>query len=103
MKHLITKEILYEPMKALFDKYPEWLDLNKDKLNPEQYDNYLKQYGYIEKIIYIYDTKGEDGFEEVLQAVQEMQECGQVPIDIVKGLAPEIEFDEEGLPKMPTL
>jgi peroxin-19 len=101
MKQLITKEILYEPMKALFDKYPEWLEQNKDKIKPEEYDNYLKQYGYIEKIVFTYDTQGEEGFEEVLKAVQEMQECGQVPIDIVKGLAPEVEFDEEGLPKFP--
>jgi len=101
MKQLITKEILYEPMKALFDKYPEWLEQNKDKIKPEEYDNYLKQYGYIEKIVFTYDTQGEDGFEEVLKAVQEMQECGQVPIDIVKGLAPEVEFDDEGLPKFP--
>jgi len=101
MKQLITKEILYEPMKALFDKYPEWLEQNKDKIKPEEYDNYLKQYGYIEKIVFTYDTQGEEGFDEVLKAVQEMQECGQVPIDIVKGLAPEVEFDDEGLPKFP--
>jgi len=34
-------------------------------------------------------------------AMQEMQECGQLPREIVKKLAPEIEFDDEGLPKIP--
>jgi hypothetical protein len=55
-----------------FFQYPDWLEQNKDKLKPEEYDNYLKQYGYIEKIIFTYDTQGEEGFDEVLKAVQDV-------------------------------
>jgi len=100
MKQVISKEVLYDPMKSMFELYPEWLEKNKSKLSPEEYMTYLKQYGHIEKIIFLYDTKGEEGFDEVLLAMQEMQECGQVPVDIVKQLAPEVEFDPDGQPKL---
>lgn len=33
--------------------------------------------------------------------ILQMQECGQVPVEIVKQLAPEVEFDEQGMPKFP--
>jgi peroxin-19 len=32
-----------------------------------------------------------------------MQETGQPPSEIVKGLAPGLQFDEEGMPIMPNM
>lgn len=106
MKQLLAKEVLYEPMKEMHVKYAPWLQANKDKLSPTDYQNYLKQYGYIEKILYLYDKDAEgdkSSFDEILRLMREMQYCGQVPAEIVKQLAPDVEFGADGQPKFPGL
>ena len=35
MKQLLSKEILYEPMKDIVEKYPKWLEDNKSKISKE--------------------------------------------------------------------
>src|SRR5262245_26439821 len=67
MKQLISKDVLYEPMKEMYEKYPKWLATNKSKLSPNEYQNYVKQFGYIEQIMYIYDKQGDSGFGEVMR------------------------------------
>jgi len=99
MKQLMDKDILYEPMKEMKEKYPDWLTQNKDKLSSEDYQRYLKQFDYVKKICAAYETES-DNFQTVLQLMQEMQECGKPPIEIVKELAPGIELGPEGLPNM---
>eukprot|EP01123_Difflugia_compressa_P000165 TRINITY_DN1026_c0_g1_i1.p1 TRINITY_DN1026_c0_g1~~TRINITY_DN1026_c0_g1_i1.p1 ORF type:complete len:237 (-),score=66.57 TRINITY_DN1026_c0_g1_i1:79-789(-) len=101
MKQLLAKEVLYEPMKEMRDKYPQWLKENRQKMAPAEYTKYLRQYNHIEEILFTYDKEGDEGFEKVLKLMREMQECGHVPSEIVKQLAPDVEFDEEGQPKFP--
>eukprot|EP01126_Amoeba_proteus_P025704 TRINITY_DN2556_c0_g1_i15.p1 TRINITY_DN2556_c0_g1~~TRINITY_DN2556_c0_g1_i15.p1 ORF type:complete len:181 (-),score=43.34 TRINITY_DN2556_c0_g1_i15:98-640(-) len=72
MKQIISKEVLYEPMKDMYDRYPPWLEENKGKLAESEYFNYLKQYGYIEQILYTYDTVGDEGLDVVLKLMQEV-------------------------------
>jgi len=103
MKQLLAKEVLYEPMKEMYNKYPTWLEANKGTLNPTDYQNYVKQFGYIEQILSLYDSRGDGSFDEILRLMREMQYCGQVPADIVKQLAPDVEFGPDGQPKFPGL
>ena len=35
-----------------------------------------------------------------MELMQEIQEYGQPPVEIIKDLAPELEFDDEGMPIM---
>ena len=72
MKQLISKDVLYEPMKEMYEKYPKWLSANKARLPPAEYQNYVKQFGYIEQIMYIYDAQGDAGFSEVLRLMREV-------------------------------
>lgn len=51
MDQLTNKEILYEPMKELNEKFPEWLEKNKDKTPPEEYKNYKEQQVYVSEIV----------------------------------------------------
>ena len=51
MDQLTNKEILYEPMKELNEKFPEWLEKNKDKTPPEEYKNYKEQQLYVSEIV----------------------------------------------------
>ena len=56
MHQLLSKDVLYQPMKDIGNKYPEWLAANKESLDPEQYKQYEEQYEYIQKICTMYET-----------------------------------------------
>lgn len=51
MEHLTNKEILYEPMKELNAKYPEWLTKNKDTLSQDDLKRYQGQQVYVSEMV----------------------------------------------------
>lgn len=51
MEQLTNKDILYEPMRELADKYPAWLEKNTDKYTAEEIARYRDQYGYVKDIV----------------------------------------------------
>ncbi|CAB4384576.1 Pex19-domain-containing protein [Rhizophagus irregularis] len=103
MEALATKDYLYEPMKEFAQKYPKWLEDNKGKVPPEDYARYEKQSEYINKIIEKYDAPDFDGNNEqqnkaIINLMQELQEFGQPPPEILNELAPGMELNEQGIP-----
>lgn len=51
MEQLTNKDILYEPMKELDDKFPEWMVQNRDKVAEEDRKRYELQQGYVREIV----------------------------------------------------
>jgi peroxin-19 len=51
MEQLTNKEILYEPMKELDDKFPEWMEKNKDKTPAEDMKRYEEQRTLVHEIV----------------------------------------------------
>lgn len=51
MEQLTNKEILYEPMKELHDKFPGWLDKNRDKTPAEELARYETQRALVRDIV----------------------------------------------------
>lgn len=51
MEQLTNKEILYEPMKELHDKFPAWLAANKDKTGAEDLKRYEDQHALVKEIV----------------------------------------------------
>jgi peroxin-19 len=51
MDQLTNKEILYEPMKELNDKFPEWMTKNKDKTSKDDLERYQEQQGLVKEIV----------------------------------------------------
>lgn len=51
MEQLTNKEILYEPMKELHDKFPEWLERNKDKTSAEDLKRYEEQQRLVSEMV----------------------------------------------------
>ena len=51
MEQLTNKEILYEPMKELNDKFPEWMEKNKDTTSQEDLKRYEEQQGLVKEIV----------------------------------------------------
>ena len=51
MQQLTSKELLYEPMKELDSKFPEWLEKNKGKLKKEDEERYETQQLVVKEIV----------------------------------------------------
>jgi len=51
MEQLTNKEILYEPMKELNDKFPDWLEKNKEKTAKEDLKRYEEQQTLVKEIV----------------------------------------------------
>eukprot|EP01112_Ceratiomyxa_fruticulosa_P015503 TRINITY_DN455_c0_g2_i1.p1 TRINITY_DN455_c0_g2~~TRINITY_DN455_c0_g2_i1.p1 ORF type:complete len:348 (+),score=111.50 TRINITY_DN455_c0_g2_i1:69-1112(+) len=99
VESLISKDVLYEPMKELREKYPPWLESHKDKLSEEEFTKYNKQYECVQKICVIFENN--QSTLEIVQLVQEMSEFGQPPSEIMEELAPGVKFGADGLPILP--
>jgi peroxin-19 len=99
MHQLLSKDVMFTPMSLICEKYPEWLADNEDSLSKEDYTRYGKQYQYFQQIVALYETEP-DNYPRLLELFQDMQETGQPPAEIVKELAPGLEFGKDGMPVM---
>ncbi|TMW64822.1 hypothetical protein Poli38472_008989 [Pythium oligandrum] len=102
MQQLLSKDVMYDPMKQICERYPAWLAEKESLLSKEDYERYGKQYRYFQEIIAVYESEP-DNFARLSELMQEMQETGQPPSEIVKELAPGLQFDDEGMPVMPNM
>jgi len=100
MQQLLSKEVLYQPMKDIAGKYPEWLQKNKGTLSGEDFAKYSKQHEDILNVCAIYEGESVD-YDKLIVAMQAVQACGQPPQEIVSELAPGLQFDGSGLPAFP--
>ena len=57
MEQLTNKEILYEPMKELDDKFPDWLERNATKTKEEDLKRYKEQQVYVKEIVTRFEQK----------------------------------------------
>ncbi|GMF16542.1 unnamed protein product [Phytophthora fragariaefolia] len=94
MQQLLSKDVMYDPMKQICER--------ESLLSKEDYERYGKQYQYFQQIVAVYESEP-DNFARLSTLMQEMQETGQPPSEIVKDLAPGLQFDDEGMPIMPNM
>jgi len=97
MRQLLSKDLMYEPMKQVTEKFPQWLAENKSKLSEEEYIRYGTQYQYFQRILHAYDAEP-DNISRLLELMQDIQQYGQPPSDIIKELAPDLDMDRDGFP-----
>ncbi|KAF8412985.1 hypothetical protein HHK36_000957 [Tetracentron sinense] len=95
MQQLLSKEILYEPMKEIGERYPKWLEEHGTGLSKEEYDRYSRQYELIKELNEVY-ANDPGNFPKIVELMQKMQECGQPPNDIVQELAPDLDLTNLG-------
>lgn len=88
MEQLTNKDILYEPMKELNDKFPEWMEKNKDSVSEEDRRRYELQQGFVKEIVAKFeestysDSTAADR-EYIVDRMQKMQAAGSPPPDLV--------------------
>ena len=88
LEQLSSKEVLYEPIKDLNTKFPEYLQQNKDKLDEAKYKNYTQQYEITNDIVKIfelesYSEENKRQREQVNSLLESLQELGQPPSELV--------------------
>lgn len=57
MEQLTNKEILYEPMKELDDKFPDWLAKNREKTPKDDLKRYEEQQVFVREIVAKFEQK----------------------------------------------
>eukprot|EP00878_Enallax_costatus_P027354 GHUV01029433.1.p1 GENE.GHUV01029433.1~~GHUV01029433.1.p1 ORF type:complete len:343 (+),score=161.13 GHUV01029433.1:360-1388(+) len=97
MQHLLSKEVLYQPMKEILDKYPPWLDKHSapggsSTLTPDDLERYKHQYMCIRRLCEAYETEP-DNTPKIMELLQEMQACGEPPAEIVEEMSAAIAGD----------
>ena len=65
LENILAKDVLYQPLKEIVDKYPDWLADNRSTLKEEEFSQYNKQYDVMKKIVEMFDEEKEDDSEEV--------------------------------------
>lgn len=101
MKQLLSKEVIQEPLEKLKEQYPGWLETNKGQIEKTEYERFEKQYQYICNLCNLFQNEP-DNFDAIVSALQQVQECGQPPKEIINELAPGVEFNSDGTPKLNT-
>lgn len=108
MEQLLSKELMYEPMKQVTEKFPSWLTENEKQLRKNgEWDRRNNQYGCFRKLIEAYEEGGNHDAEgkeikvrRLVDLMDKAQAYGQPPSEILNEIAPGLELDEYGLPKM---
>ncbi|BGP14378.1 Peroxisome chaperone and import receptor [Rhodosporidiobolus nylandii] len=116
MKQLMSREMLYEPLKDLADKYPEYLAQHGSSLPSEDLERYKKQEAIVRTIVGKFDEPGADKkpplspaeeeqhakrMDEVVELVAKMNECGAPPKELMGDMPPGMELGSDGVPKLP--
>lgn len=80
MQSLLSKEVLYPSLKDILEKYPGWLEENKEKISTDEYDRYKKQQELMEQVCTqleqetsaVTDEQKREQFEKVLSLMQKV-------------------------------
>ncbi|XP_062337556.1 peroxisomal biogenesis factor 19 [Osmerus eperlanus] len=102
MQNLLSKEVLYPSLKEITEKYPEWLDSNRQSLPPDQYQRYEQQAKVMGEICSQFEKEGgggegENTFESILELMQQLQDLGQPPKELAGDAPPGLNLDLESL------
>ncbi|CAK7270565.1 Peroxisome chaperone and import receptor [Sporothrix epigloea] len=88
MEELTNKDILYEPMKELDDKFPAWMEANRSKTSAEDLKRYEGQQVIVREIVTrfelpSYSDTNPEHREYIVDRMQKMQAAGSPPPDLV--------------------
>ncbi|KAI1778696.1 Pex19-domain-containing protein [Hypoxylon cercidicola] len=88
MEQLTNKDILYEPMKELNDKFPGWMEKNKDTLAKDDLKRYQDQQVLVAEMVAkfeepTYTDSNVADREYIVDRMQKMQAAGSPPHDLV--------------------
>ncbi|BGP23259.1 Peroxisome chaperone and import receptor [Rhodotorula toruloides] len=116
MKQLMSRDMLYEPLKELADKYPAYLEQHRSTLSAADIERYEKQRTIVRQIVDRFEEPGADKqppytpeeeeqrsarLDAVVDLVAKMNECGAPPNEIMGEMPPGMDLGADGMPKVP--
>ncbi|ORY88728.1 Pex19 protein family-domain-containing protein [Leucosporidium creatinivorum] len=110
MSQLISRDVLYEPLKELRDKYPAYLETNAATLSEKDLKRYKEQQATVIQIVAKFDEPGADAEgpfspeEEAKHAERHadiMNDAGSPPKEIMGEMPPGMDLGPDGVPKVP--
>ncbi|VDB92416.1 unnamed protein product [Peniophora sp. CBMAI 1063] len=106
MGQLMSKDVLYDPLKELHEKFPAYMKENDAKLSKADKERYQAQIASITKIMAVFDDpayKDEDPEKsaEIVALMSEMQTHGSPPEELMGPLPPGLNLGTDGIPKLP--
>ncbi|KAL6298517.1 Pex19 protein family-domain-containing protein [Sparassis latifolia] len=106
MTELMSKDILYDPLKELHDKFPGYLAENASKISAEDKKRYDSQHAVVTKILAVFDdpTYSDQDVQKgvrIVELMNEMQSYGSPPAEIMGPLPPGLDVGPDGMPKLP--
>jgi hypothetical protein len=82
---LLSKEVLKGPMEEMRVAYEQWLPENESTLTATDCERYRKQNAIVGRICALYES-GDDSPSAVMNLLQEMQDTGAPPSDVIRQL-----------------
>lgn len=88
LEQLSSKEVLYEPIKDLNDKFPDYLKESKGTISDDDHEKYTKQYEITNQILAVfnapdYDNESREKSDQVNRLLESLQELGNPPKELV--------------------
>ncbi|KAF8347609.1 Pex19 protein family-domain-containing protein [Amanita rubescens] len=103
MRQLLGKEVLYEPLKELSDKFPGYLASPPSPIGPTDRQRYEKQLVVINKIIAVFDAPNfrddnPETHKTLVELMSEVQSYGSPPEELMGPLPPGLGLGTDGVP-----
>jgi len=73
MEQLMSKDLMYEPIKQFATSFPPWLEERKEEMSKEEYSRRRKQCECFRRIVHVYDTEP-GNTAKIMDLMQENQE-----------------------------
>lgn len=83
---LMSRQVLYEPLRDITVKYPDWLETHRDTAPPDDYARYEKQYKIVQEIVDRFDADDydEQGDKEFISdKLDQMEQTGNPPEELL--------------------
>ena len=100
LQHLLSKDVLYEPMKEIAELFPPWLKKNGKKIPDDELTRFESQLAKTRAIVAAFEDETVE-HAEIVRLLQEMQSFGNPPEEIMKEMANKkgMKLDANGVPQ----
>ncbi|KAF8628310.1 hypothetical protein AX17_006013 [Amanita inopinata Kibby_2008] len=105
MGQLMSKDVLYEPLKELSENFPGYLKSPPAPIEPADKERYEKQQTCVKRILAVFDgpnykDDSPEGKGIIVELMSEMQSYGSPPSELMGPLPPGMGLGQDGMPQL---
>jgi hypothetical protein len=98
VEQLVSKKAMYTRLRRIVTHiFPQWLEEKKAELSQEDHTRHERQYQCYQRLVSLYESDP-GNTRQILQMMDDIQQYGPLPAEIVKELAPDLDIDPERFP-----